>query len=139
MMLFNLKNAWRTSGGGRRAAMMVAAAALVVAGAWWCRGRGYRDWVVRHVLPAKVHRVPPEVALARPGEGAANVRTDVTVVARVKSSSPIDPASVNPRSVYLVRTADQVRIDAAVNLDSRAGKIILHPAHPLAPATDFTL
>jgi glucose/arabinose dehydrogenase len=83
--------------------------------------------------------VRPEVALARPGDGAGNVRTDVTVMARVKSSSRIDPATVNARSVFLVRTADQVRVDAAVSLDSRGARIILHPAHPLEPATDFTL
>src|SRR5688500_1139074 len=79
------------------------------------------------------------VTSADPRDGAFEVPLDATINVELKlPNGGIDVATIDEKSVMLIRTRDQMQVDAAVKLVG-SRMIALRPAKPLATATNYTL
>lgn len=119
--------------------LWIVALLLIAAAGWAVKGHGVRGKITKWMkteAPAEAYVIA--VTGSRPNEGAFEVPLDGVVSCDLKlANGGIDPKSINPRSVMLVRTADQKQVAAAVKLTGDR-QITLRPDKPLAPATNYT-
>ena len=130
---------------GRAAVAVVALLALAGAaggGAWYAKGRGYRAWVAHRYFGGPVPFARrPAVAASRPGHFDGSVPLDAFAAADVELPNDghvIDAKTVRPDTVKLFRTADRREVPAAVNTSGGGDVIVLRPAEPLEPNTQYT-
>jgi glucose/arabinose dehydrogenase len=104
---------------------------------WLAKGRGFRYAIMQKIHPAKVAARPIKVALCRPADGALSVALDAPISMEL-TRGVLDPASVNDKSVTLIRTSDQTVVAASIELTGPR-KLMLHPATALEPGTNYTV
>jgi hypothetical protein len=83
-------------------------------------------------------RFSPRIARTFPESGQVGVDSTPAIRVTFRASDPIDPASVHRRSVFLVRTHDQMPIELSPRLLDES-TIELLPTSPLQPHTQYNV
>lgn len=106
------------------------------------KGRGFKTWLVRQVYPT--YKARPTVTETRPAAFASNVPLDAFVAADIELPNDgrvVDAKTLPPfraGTVRLLRTGTEQEIPANVNTTGGGDAIVLTPAQPLEPNTQYT-
>lgn len=115
---------------------------LVLLVACVVKGTGLKTWLVRLVVPS--YKARPTVIATRPGNFESGVPLDAFVAVDIElpnSGRVVDASSLPPHradTVRLIRTGDNTVVPAHVNTTGGGDAIVLQPATPLEPNTQYT-
>jgi len=124
---------------GRVAAVAAATAVVVAGSAFALRGTGVKSRVEYALgLRPRPAVTPPKLGLTEPKYGTVGAPRTGPVLVHLRSTDPIDPATVTPRNVVLIRTHDQRQVPADVRLADR-DTVELTPHAELEARTDYNL
>lgn len=119
----------------------LAAMVLVMGIGVWARGKGYRTRII-HIVRQPAHRLVsshPSVQCGQPGDMEDNILPEAAIAAYLNlPNGKIDPATLTPRNVRLMRTIDGSVVPSSLELSPRGYKLRLHPGEPLLGGTNYT-
>ena len=114
---------------------------LILAVGLWGRGKGYVHRVKRFFHPAAPRQLAghPRVDCGKPGDMEENILPETPIAAYLKlPNGKLDPSTVTPKNIRLMRTMDGTVIPATVELSGSGYRIALHPTVPLQGNTNYT-
>lgn len=120
-------------------ALMVAA--VVVSVVAFAKGRGWKTWTIRRVVPTYGVHERPTVTATRPQNLDGNIPLDAFIAADVRLPNMgrvIDPQTMTANSVKLYRTRDSSVVSSRINTSGGGDAIVLQPSQPLEANTQYT-
>jgi glucose/arabinose dehydrogenase len=114
---------------------------VVAAGGYLVKGSGIKSRVMCKIVPGYWQRMSgPEVVGSTPTDGDAGLAINAPLILNLKNpNGSLDPATITPASLVLIRTCDQTPTPVKSSIQNDGAKLIVTPASPLRPRTQYTL
>ncbi len=113
---------------------------LAIAG-YFVKGSGLKSRILCKVVPGYWQRMSgPEVVGTTPMDGDAGIAVDAPLIVNLRNpNGMLNPATITPASLVLIRTCDQTPTPVKAKVDNDGARMVVTPDAPLRPKTQYTL